>query len=208
MGRSRLPQNEHLPPGITFRRGRYLVTYRDNGERRQVAGGATLEQARKVQCGFGHITRAKQHTMPPGFAAALWKRAQTNARTKGVPFTITREDVARMIEAADGRCPLAGIAFDYAPVAQRFRPWAPSLDRLVPALGYTRDNCRVVCAYINLAQNEFGEETLLAVARALLRQRRVELRARRDTCGLDATGGDAIIPCESMRRVGRVVEGA
>lgn len=173
MGRSRSSATAHLPPGITTRNGRYYIEFRDAyGSRRMFAGGTSLEKARAMQVTLGGMPRGRQMVLPPHFPTYLWQRARRNAESKAIPFALTVGDVRALIDATDGRCPMSGIAFDYSKSAARFRPWAPSLDRLTPALGYVAGNCRIVCAYINLAINEFGEDVFLAVARSVLATRR------------------------------------
>ena len=46
------------------------------------------------------------------------------------------------------------------------RPYAPSLDRVDAASGYTRDNVRLVCQAVNFALNAFGEDVLREIALA------------------------------------------
>src|SRR5512133_311965 len=59
-------------------------------------------------------------------------------------------------------CKLTGIPFDLSiDVNDRtthFRPYAASLDRKVPGLGYVKSNVEIVCMAINLGFNQFGRE--------------------------------------------------
>jgi len=194
LGRRKKPSNAHLPPGV-FQRGRRLY-FGKNGE-------ALGTDAKAIRTAFrvrGIGIDAKQFTMPPSYPKALWLRARTNARTKRVPFAITIEEVGALIEATGGRCALTGIRFNYNPVfASRFRPWVPSLDRVQPPLGYVVPNLRVLCAYANLAINEFGEILFLELARAYVRHSK-----RMSISDVASRISDAV----PARRDGRVVEGA
>lgn len=49
------------------------------------------------------------------------------------------------------------------------RPFAPSLDRIDAASGYTRDNVRLVCQAVNFALNAFGEDVFREIALASAR---------------------------------------
>lgn len=46
-------------------------------------------------------------------------------------------------------------------------PFAPSLDRVEIAKGYTPDNTRVVCMVFNFARNTWGDAPVLQMAAAL-----------------------------------------
>lgn len=171
MGRRRLPHNAHLPPGVRFRRGRYFLTFREDGQRHEILAGKTIEDVERARVTKGHLI-GRRSDMPPKYAYDLHRRCRAVAARRGLPFDLEAADVVAMIEKANGRCPLTMIAFDYTRrPGTRFRPWAPSIDRIRPAAGYVRGNCRVVCAYINLAINEFGEDVFLMVARQVLRVR-------------------------------------
>lgn len=55
----------------------------------------------------------------------------------------------------------------------RVHPFVPSIDRVHPAVGYTPENCRVVCFAYNMAKGEWDEAVVQAVARALLERETV-----------------------------------
>lgn len=180
MGRRRLPQNAHLPAHVYFRNGRYYFG------RNQLAAGSNFAQALKTIEQDGLLPRSSTiKSAPAQHVRYLWGRAKLNAKSKNVPFDLTIEQVSRMIEATGQRCPIAGVRFDYLDRMgnKRFRPWAPSLDRIRPEFGYTVANCRIVCAYVNLAMNEFGEDVFVAVARHVAKHSRRKLREAVNVCG-------------------------
>lgn len=39
-------------------------------------------------------------------------------------------------------------------------PFAPSLDRITPGLGYVAANVRIVCTIVNFAMNVWGQDAL------------------------------------------------
>lgn len=56
-------------------------------------------------------------------------------------------------------CPVSGLPFKFgAATNNAVDPLTPSLDRLDPTLGYTPDNTRVVCAFVNFAKNAWSQE--------------------------------------------------
>lgn len=74
-----------------------------------------------------------------------------------------------------GTCSLTGIPFVLATAAPAgksgVRPYSPSIDRINPRRGYTRDNCRWVLAAINSFKGEMSDAEMYHIAEALLRHR-------------------------------------
>jgi hypothetical protein len=107
---------------------------------------------------------------------AKWGRLLDNARTRalrrGEQFPLTQRDMEHIIARSRSRCEVTGLPFSWKwHPNQRRRPFAPSLDRIIPALGYTRANVRLVCVAVNIAINEWGEDTFAAIASAYLSHR-------------------------------------
>jgi hypothetical protein len=122
----------------------------------KAANGSPLE-------GRDRETMLNRHLKP-----AL-KRARTRATRADVPFDLTEEDFERMLLDQDYRCAVSGIPFhvtkDGSPrEKQAFRP---SIDRIIPKLGYVRSNVRLVCEIVNLAMNNWGEEPLRLLVRRM-----------------------------------------
>lgn len=98
-------------------------------------------------------------------------RAQKRAKMKGREFALTRQDVREMLIECRGRCSVSGLPLTAsAPPETSFskNPFAPSLDRIDCAKGYTRDNTRIVCTMANTAMSEWGESYLRILAAAVL----------------------------------------
>ena len=96
----------------------------------------------------------------------MWHSRRRHAAKAGVPFTITVEWLTeRMLT---GHCEVTGLPFDMSCEQRGFRdPWAPSVDRIDPAAGYTPDNCRMVVSIFNYAKNEWSDGDVLRMAKAL-----------------------------------------
>lgn len=85
--------------------------------------------------------------------------AKNRANTKSVPFDLDIEHLLSLWNENDGRCQVSGITLELGRhEAGKVHPYAPSLDRIEPALGYTQGNVRVVCYQVNVAISEFGLE--------------------------------------------------
>lgn len=118
--------------------------------------------------------RAEDIEKTPWLAAPAWARlayttAKRNARKRGIKFSLTRTDIEILVTRCEGCCELSGIPFELDPHATASRrPFAPSIDRIESSKGYDRHNVRVICVAANLALNEWGDETLLRLARAIV----------------------------------------
>ena len=67
-----------------------------------------------------------------------------------------------------GHCEMTGLPFVLdSPTDCAIHPFTPSVDKIVPALGYTKENCRVVVFAVNAAKQDWSDDTLLAVADAI-----------------------------------------
>ena len=71
----------------------------------------------------------------------LLHQARRRAKEKNVPFSLTLQDVIDKYPA-DGKCPV--FKFDLKWGDRGFRETSPSIDRIVPSLGYTPDNVQVI----------------------------------------------------------------
>ena len=91
--------------------------------------------------------------------------AKHRAKKRGMAFDLTEEWVKEQMERQDFKCALTGIPFLADEVAYRVRAYAPSLDRIDNAWGYTTDNVRIVVFAVNLMLSDWGEEVFDRVAK-------------------------------------------
>jgi len=98
----------------------------------------------------------------------LRRSAHSNGKARGRDVTLTMDDMLALWGASGGVCALTGLEFDREPYAGKRRPFAVSLDRIDAAKGYTKDNCRLVCAAVNYAMSDWGLSVLRRVAVGLL----------------------------------------
>lgn len=114
------------------------------------------------------VNHLKQLRDPcPSWAARLLSEARKRSKLKGTACTLTRADMLALVERSGGRCELSGIPFNHDKAGTR-RAFGPSLDRIDCGLGYVPGNVRLVVYAVNAAMNEWGFDTLLAVARGVV----------------------------------------
>lgn len=84
----------------------------------------------------------------------LLSMAKNRSSSRGHEFNL---DLEHLLTLWDGKCSLSGIELDLSRSDKGVvNPYAPSLDRIEPKLGYTKGNVRIVCYQMNVAMSEFG----------------------------------------------------
>ena len=97
--------------------------------------------------------------LPEDFEKGLYSIVKKRASRNSMEIDLTEKDIKDMLIASDYKCSVTGIKFEATKYkGQRIRPWVPSVDRVNPFRGYTKDNTRIVCAAVNIAMNQFGDE--------------------------------------------------
>lgn len=105
----------------------------------------------------------------------IFSRAKKGAVQRGIGFHLTVDDVNEMFRRQSNRCAVTQKPFNNTkPHGQRVRPWAASIDR-IDALGeYTTSNCRLVCIFVNIGLNTYGDkmysELLEHIVRRVVRE--------------------------------------
>lgn len=97
---------------------------------------------------------------------ALYGHAKARAKQKNLPFDLTIEYVEDLFR--ERTCSLTGLSFTY-PVNGARVPRSPSLDRIVPRLGYVQGNVRPVLLALNCGMNSWGFEPLLEIFKEYLK---------------------------------------
>lgn len=94
----------------------------------------------------------------------LWKLAAARARRAGVLFDITPDDIV-----VPELCPVLKVPLNTAARGRGCHHDSPSLDRIVPELGYIPGNVRVISGRSNILKRDASLEELEAVV-AYLRE--------------------------------------
>jgi hypothetical protein len=93
------------------------------------------------------------------------ERARYKLRNKGIPMSIGIADMKALVERCGGYCEVSGHPLEDD------GPFRPSLDRIVPTLGYVPENVRIVCLVTNTAMLHYGETAFAEIAIAYCRKR-------------------------------------
>jgi hypothetical protein len=88
----------------------------------------------------------------------LWKYARARAVKKNLPFTLTLEDIV-----IPEVCPIFKTPFILGD-----KKYSPSIDRITPELGYTKDNIQVICSLANMMKWNSTKEELLIFCKGFI----------------------------------------
>lgn len=96
----------------------------------------------------------------------MFSNAKQRAKKRGVPFLITKEDIEK-VWPSDNRCPILGTTF----VVHRGLPSddSPSLDAMVPALGYVPGNIHVISHGANILKRNVTDPAVFERLAAWMR---------------------------------------
>ena len=108
-----------------------------------------------------------RRTKPESRASQLLASVRSRAVKYGIKFELLFDDVYSAL--AIGKCQKTGMKFDLAPHPNyRVHPFAPSIDRINPKKGYVKGNVQIVIWAYNAARNQWGDDVLLTLARAIV----------------------------------------
>jgi len=168
----RLPRTRLVLQGKKF--GRLIVLHRDQNRKwlcRCDCGNTVSIQAssllskRTVSCGCFRRESARKNSITHGLTThhkvsaqySVWRHAKDRASKNGLEFNLELEDV-KIPEL----CPALGIPI--IPNHKIVSPNSPSLDRLNPNGGYTRDNVCVLSHRANAIKRDASVEELRKIA--------------------------------------------
>lgn len=100
-----------------------------------------------------------------GFIFKALSSAKSRAHAESLPFSLTLEFLQELWDRQEGACHWLKVKMD--PVASRFRPSKPTLDRLLPALGYVEGNVVWACNFANLGRGNTPIEDFEAFLKTL-----------------------------------------
>lgn len=102
-----------------------------------------------------------------GQACALHNSAQARAKRRGLPFSLSKEWFLERVKA--GVCEVTGLPFVIDQKGRHLaHVFAPSVDRIIPRIGYTPENSRMVIWCYNAAKGHGVDGDVILMARALL----------------------------------------
>lgn len=142
--------------------GLWYVNFRADGNQVRLSTGCRdFESAKGLVEGFrGVAAEAESREVDDKHLYRMIERARYKHRNKGTPFGLSIGLLREVAARCGGRCEVTGHRLEDE------GPFRPSLDRIVPALGYVPGNVRIVCLITNTGMLHYGEAAFgeLAIA--------------------------------------------
>lgn len=90
------------------------------------------------------------------------RSAKSRSKKMGFPSDLDEDELSQQM--LTGRCAVTGVPFLFDKIRG---PFTPSLDRIDPSKGYTKDNVRLVSWIFNRIRSDYEEEDVLRFIEAL-----------------------------------------
>jgi hypothetical protein len=90
---------------------------------------------------------------------AMLIRAKARAEKKGIPFNLELSDIA-----IPSHCPILGVKLEVSFKKSGGERGSPSLDRIIPSLGYVKGNIMVISKRANQIKTDASLEEIEKVA--------------------------------------------
>jgi len=121
------------------------------------------------------ITKKKYDSSKRGHVMRYLTKARDRAKQKGLPINL---DLEHLLSIATDECPVFGIKFVWGRHQGQSHRYTPSLDRVVPELGYIKGNVVFISYWANTIKQDATEKELYAVADWLHDKRKEVLNAQ------------------------------
>lgn len=102
----------------------------------------------------------------------LWMAARTRANKQNLEFSLDIDKIKIAIDI--GICEITGIKFNVSD--ERHGAFSPSIDRINNSLGYTNENCKIVCWCFNAGKNHFNINNFIHVCQKVIENKKEILK--------------------------------
>lgn len=95
-------------------------------------------------------------------------KAKKRALEAGIPYSLASRALIAIWEKQGGKCALSGIEFRRTTVAGCASTFSPSIDRVIPALGYVEGNTRLILNGLNSLKLTATDVEVLEICSAVV----------------------------------------
>ena len=136
----------------------YMVEYYKTHKQKEIK--RALKNINKDRVKTNKYKRELMRKNPVGY---MLQRIRSRAKINGIPFSLTKEDII-----IPTHCPILGIPLQINDTT--VGDGSPSLDRIIPELGYVKGNIAVISHRANSIKNNASIEDLEKVLKWLKNQ--------------------------------------
>jgi hypothetical protein len=136
-----------------------LSWYQNNKESQQQKNRERYALDPERERAYRRESYHKNKNKPEKVKYGLWKHAKHRAVSKGLPFDITLDDIVIPDVCPIMKQPITGVGSG---------SYAASIDRIIPELGYVKDNIRVISLLANQMKWNASPEELESFCRGML----------------------------------------
>lgn len=133
--------------------------YRNNKDKR--CRKCKQEQNKEVRSNYSEETKLYK------VLQERWFGARDRAANKGIPFTITKEDLLELWEQQNGLCNISKIPMTYELDNGRVFTNV-SVDQKNPGQGYTKKNIQLVCSAVNQLKSNWDMNTVIYICKQIV----------------------------------------
>ena len=110
----------------------------------------------------------ERYVTEEGRTYRIINRCKSRAIKKNIEFNISFDKIKKTV--INGVCELTKLPFDFNSTEKtQYNPYSPSIDRIDNSKGYIDSNVRVVLSAVNTALNQYGEEQMLPILKAMIK---------------------------------------
>ena len=121
--------------------------------------------------------RSKTENTKRGHLIIFLRSAKNRAKNKNLPFDL---DIDHLLSIAPDECPVFRTEFSWGINGKGLKPTSPSMDRIIPQLGYVKGNIAFISVLANSIKQNVTEKELYSVADWLHDKRKEVLNAFKD----------------------------
>lgn len=96
----------------------------------------------------------------------FWASLRKNARTRGIEFLITEDDIVNQYDKQNKKCALTGLEVVFGK-NNKTHPQTASVDRIDSTKPYTKDNIQIVHKDINMSKWNLSQDRFIELAKAV-----------------------------------------
>lgn len=108
---------------------------------------------------------------PYNYIKSLVNNAKTRSKLKNIEFNIDTDFIYELYEKQNHKCAISGIEMTYKKEKKNHSErnlFNISIDRIIPGLGYTKDNVQLVCNITNTIKLNYDDDTIIFVCKKII----------------------------------------